>query len=206
MTTRSEGEMPETDIYDEHWNAHTHPEIEDQGLHVHAPDADWSVSFGMPMVLRHDDDLDIIGLMEFRGVAMNMRAAMEAQKEQTDLQEMTLAERQFTIIAYNADVMMIDSLLAVVDQGLVQHGVNPPCQLQTVDSSNIRSFGFVVIQAPDEPVPVSGVLYVAFSGGTLYRYEGVPIDTAQAFVEAPSKGTFFGAYIKTVGYNYTKVV
>jgi len=138
-------------------------------------------------------------------VAMNMRAAMEAQKETTDLEAMAPAERQFTIIAYNGDVMLIDSLLAVIDQALITHEINPPCQLQKVDSSNIRGFGFVVIQPPDQPVPISGTLYVAFNGGTLYRYDNVLIDTAQAFVEAPSKGEFFAAYIKS-NYEHTKVV
>ncbi len=217
MTTETEGAMDESggdiaaadDIWKDAWDAHTHPDLEDEGRHVHAPDADWQVSFGMPMVMRHADNLDIIGLMEFRGVAMNMRAAMEAQKEGTDLQELEAPERQFTIIAYNSDVMMIDSLLAVVDQALMQHEINPPCQLQRVESSNVRSIGYVAIQAPGEVTPRTGTLYVAFAGSKtspgLYRYEDVPMEVVNELVDADSKGSAFNRLIK-MNYQYEKVI
>ncbi len=205
ITPEGVDEDTRADVFKDAWNAHKHPELgDDVPPHMHAPDADWSLHFVVPMTFRHDDDLDIIELMEFRGVTMNMRAQMEVQRQSTSLEAMPKSERQFTILAYNMDAMFTDSLIEVVDQALKAHGIDPPCQLQIVDSSNIRSFGFVIVQAPDEPVPTSGVLYVAFKGGGLYRYVDVPLDAAQLFVEAESKGTFFHAYIKGE-YDFTKV-
>lgn len=201
--------MSTEDIYEDSWTAHTHEEITDPDgnvvPHVHAPESDWSVTFGIPMSFTHDDDLDVIELMEFRAMVMGMVARMEGQRTETDLRSRTVNEQQFAIIAYNADSILTQSLLAVIDQALLQQGVNPPCQLQPVDSSNIRSFGFVQVQEDGEEVPANGTLYVAFHGGTLYSYEGVLADTVQAFIEAESKGEFFGAYIRNAGYSFTKL-
>lgn len=197
------------------WNAHGHEELgEDAPWHVHAPDCDWAVSFGLPMTMRHQDNPDVISLMEFRGVVMNMRHEMERQRGETDLAMMEPAAAQFTVIAYNADVILTESLLAVVDQALAANGINPPCQLQQVESSNIRATGFVV------PVPESpngspakleenidfGTLYVAFHGGKLYRYDDVPLELAERFFEAESKGRFFNEFLKVGEFAYEQIV
>jgi len=196
----------DTDIYKDAWNAHTHPEDGDAGQtpHLHAPGSDWSVSFGIPMVLRHDDDIDVIELMEFKALTMGMVKTMTVQKESLSLESMPVAKQQFAIIANAADMMLADSLVAVIDQALISKGVTPPCLLQPIVSSNIRSFGFVVTQAPDEPVPSHGVLYIAFAGGGLYRYADVPWEVAQAMQETESRGSYFHEIIKG-NYDFEKV-
>ncbi len=210
MPTEDESGMEQEleDIYADAWRAHAHPEDgngEEPIPHVHAPGADWSVTFGIPMTMRHDDALDVIDLMEFRALVMGMVAVMTKQREELDLQNMELAKQQFAIIANAADMMLADSLVAVVDQALMSHGIDPPCQLQPVESSNIRSFGFVLVQAPEEIVPTEGVLYIAFVGGGLYRYAEVPTEVAQAMVEVESRGKYFHEIIKG-NYEFVKVV
>ncbi len=198
--------------YEEAWVPHGHEEFgEDAPFHVHGPEADWSVSFGMPMTMRHDDNPDIIGMMVFRGIVLNMRAAMEERRESTNLAAMGPQQQQFTVIAYNADVILTESLMAVIDQALAANGINPPCQLQEVESSNIQSIGFVMLepeslngQPPADPE--WGQLYIAFHGGTLYRYDDVPLELAEDLVAADSKGGFFHAYLKDGEYAYEKVI
>ncbi|MEV6328492.1 KTSC domain-containing protein [Streptomyces sp. NPDC051909] len=58
---------------------------------------------------------------------------------------------------------------------------------QPVHSSNLRSVAY------DE---VGWVLEVAFHGGRLYRYDGVPPQVHAALMAAPSKGTFLARFIK----------
>ena len=64
-----------------------------------------------------------------------------------------------------------------------------------VESSNIESIGY------DEETKE---LVVEFKGGQLYLYENVPPLIYKKFLEAESKGRFFGANIKQV-FGYRKV-
>lgn len=202
-----------TENQDEVWRPHEHEDRAEgePPFHVHGPEADWSVSFGMPMTMRHDDNPDIIGLMLFRGITMNMRQAMEESRLNTDIYGLGRQEAHFAVIAYNADIILTESLIAVVDQALAQNGINPPCQLQEIDSSNLRAIGYVGI-VPEEQTPngqdgqvVLGSLYVAFHGGSLYRYDDVPLELAEEFTETGSKGGFLATYIKDV-FQFEQVI
>lgn len=194
------------------WRPHGHEEFgPGEPMHVHGPESDWQVSFGMPMTMRHDDNPDIVEMMLFRGYTMNMRHAMEMARQSVDIWDMTRNEAHFKVIAFNADVILTESLMAVVDQALAGHGINPPCQLQEVESSNIRAIGYVGI-VPDDRTPngqehqeMKGSQYVAFNGGGLYRYDDVPIEIATEFVESESKGGFLATFIKDE-FQFEKVI
>jgi len=56
-----------------------------------------------------------------------------------------------------------------------------------VQSSNVKSVGY------DEP---SRTMHVEFRDGGVYEYSGVPPETHQALVSAPSVGTHLHAHIK----------
>jgi len=56
-----------------------------------------------------------------------------------------------------------------------------------VSSSVIRWYGFE---------PQSRTLEIEFQSGHVYRYDGVPPETAAALDEAGSKGRFFDYYIR----------
>lgn len=56
-----------------------------------------------------------------------------------------------------------------------------------VSSSVIRWYGFE---------PESRTLVIEFQSGHVYRYAGVPPETAAALAEAASKGRFFDSYIR----------
>jgi hypothetical protein len=43
---------------------------------------------------------------------------------------------------------------------------------------------------------LSHLLQVTFTTGRTYTYDGVPRDVYASFVNAPSKGQFFNAYIR----------
>ena len=44
--------------------------------------------------------------------------------------------------------------------------------------------------------PATKVLTITFTGGKTYDYYGVPKSVYEAFIAAPSKGTFYNDYIK----------
>ncbi len=56
-----------------------------------------------------------------------------------------------------------------------------------VSSSNVKSIGY------DEP---SRTMHVEFRDGGVYEYSGVPPETHQALVNAPSVGSHLHAHIK----------
>lgn len=69
-------------------------------------------------------------------------------------------------------------------------------ELKPVDSSQIQSAGYDA---------ATQTLAVRFhSGKSVYHYQGVPPDVAQAFDEAESKGRFLGASIKGQ-YDFEKI-
>lgn len=57
-----------------------------------------------------------------------------------------------------------------------------PPQLTPVESAAVAALGYDA---------ASRTLFVRFRSGGLYAYLDVPPETADAFVEAPSKGAFF---------------
>ena len=63
------------------------------------------------------------------------------------------------------------------------------------NSSNVRGIGF------DEEF---GKLFVLFRSDSLYVYYGVPRETAVAFVQSGSKGTYLNQHIKGT-YNYARL-
>lgn len=199
-------EVTTADVWMEAFDAHTHEEIEGGQLpHIHAPDCEWSVSIGLPIQLYHADELNVIEMMEFRALVQSMSASLLTGKQGTDLEAMTQAQRQFTVIAYNTDQLLAEALMDVTDKALQAAGISPPGQLQVIEgSSTIRSFGFVVVQDEDGTIAEAGVMYIAFKGGGLYRYTDVPGDVAAGMVQAASRGEYFHAVIKGV-YEYKKV-
>ncbi|HKE44224.1 MAG TPA: KTSC domain-containing protein [Steroidobacteraceae bacterium] len=54
-----------------------------------------------------------------------------------------------------------------------------------VQSSNLASIGYH-----------DGVLHIEFSSGTVYEYRDVPVELYEAFVDAPSVGKFYAAFIR----------
>lgn len=60
-------------------------------------------------------------------------------------------------------------------------------EMQQVQSSNITRIGFDA---------AAGKLYVEFTSGTLYEYEGIAPELFESFMKAESKGRFFGAEIR----------
>ena len=56
-----------------------------------------------------------------------------------------------------------------------------------VDSSAICSVGYD---------PASETLEVEFQSGNVYRYSGVPEEIYEDFLQARSKGRFFGTFIR----------
>jgi KTSC domain-containing protein len=68
-------------------------------------------------------------------------------------------------------------------------------EMVPVESSNLLAVGY------DEP---TATLYVAFKGGTLYAYDGVPPAAHTALMAAESKGKHLNAAVKGV-YPYRKL-
>jgi hypothetical protein len=64
-----------------------------------------------------------------------------------------------------------------------------------VDSVSIEAIGYDAD---------SQELFVRFVSGETYRYDGVPSTVAEAFLAAPSKGSYFNREIKPA-YQYAKV-
>ncbi len=62
-------------------------------------------------------------------------------------------------------------------------------QRQPVESSNIASIGY------DETIET---LEVEFNHGGIYQYQNVGQNIYEAFMDAPSKGEFFNAYVRDV--------
>jgi hypothetical protein len=62
-----------------------------------------------------------------------------------------------------------------------------PIAMRPVSSSNLTSLGHD---------PATRTLQVAFKGGDVYSYAGVPATTYQAMVDAESVGQFFNKNIK----------
>lgn len=58
---------------------------------------------------------------------------------------------------------------------------------QPVTSSNLASAGY------DQ---ASKTLEVEFTNGTVYSYAAVPVETYNAFLMAPSKGSYFSKFIR----------
>lgn len=210
----TESPLTEAELIEASWSGHNHDQPEGSDplpAHVHAVGADWAVSFGIPMTMVTDgDSLDVVQLMEFRTIIMGMAKRMEDNRHETDLSQRTVNDQQFAIIAYNVDTLLTQSLIAVVDKAIETAGIHPPCQLQPVESSNIRSFGFVQVQEPDTDItPDTGRLYVAFVSevgrSALWAYDDVPSALVQGFIGADSKGSYFQTIIKNGGFVATKV-
>jgi KTSC domain len=51
---------------------------------------------------------------------------------------------------------------------------------------------------------ISSILEIEFHSGKVYRYFGVPQQTHIELMSAGSKGGYFEAYIKSVGYSYQR--
>jgi hypothetical protein len=68
--------------------------------------------------------------------------------------------------------------------------------LVSVISSNLMAMGYD---------PNSGELQVQFRNGRIYSYQGVPPEIYDALINAPSKGTYFGYYIRRI-YAYTRIL
>ena len=73
-----------------------------------------------------------------------------------------------------------------------------------VESSNVRSIGFVQVENEDGETERHGYLYVAFHGGGLYRYSGFPVEEMDLFIESGSKGQFFQKRIRE-NYAFEKI-
>ena len=58
-------------------------------------------------------------------------------------------------------------------------------EMQPVRSSNVAAVGYE-----------DGVLYVEFTSGATYAYEGVDESTYQALAAAPSPGSYLNTHIK----------
>jgi len=65
----------------------------------------------------------------------------------------------------------------------------------TVVSSNLLSVGYDAN---------SQTLEIAFIGGGIYQYYGVPLSVFNGLMNAPSKGSYFANHIKN-SYRYQKV-
>jgi hypothetical protein len=66
-----------------------------------------------------------------------------------------------------------------------------------VDSTSIATMGYD---------PASGVLEIEFKeSGEVYRYFEVPVAAYEAFLEAPSKGTYLNQQFKKAGYRYERL-
>jgi hypothetical protein len=198
-------EFTTEELYEQSWEAHDHGD--ESPAHLHAVDADWSLGFQLQVNMVTEEKVDVVRLMEFRGLVMGMIERLENNKAHTSLSESSVNDQQFAILVYNIDAAFTDGLVNVIDKALIEQGVTPPCHLTKVDSSNIRSFGFVMVVADkDDEVPDRGTLYVAFHGDTLYAYEDVPVHEVDGFIAAESKGAYFQSAIRNGGYKFKKVV
>ena len=65
-----------------------------------------------------------------------------------------------------------------------------------VNSSNLASVGYDAS---------SNTLEVEFNHGGIYQYYNVPESIYNGLMNASSHGKYFDAYIKKVGYSYSKV-
>jgi hypothetical protein len=72
----------------------------------------------------------------------------------------------------------------------------PPVQRTAVSSSNLASVGYDA---------ASQTLEVAFLGGGIYQYFGVPAAVYHGLMSAASHGSYFDAHVKKGGYHYQKV-
>lgn len=66
---------------------------------------------------------------------------------------------------------------------------------QPVASSNLSSVGYDT---------GTEVLEIEFLDGSLYRYTGVPVTVYTGLMQAPSKGSYFFAHIRTT-YSYQQL-
>lgn len=190
---------------------HTHGDVERfaEQPHVHAPNADWSMKIATPMVIDFTEDVDPIDLMEFRYLVMVTLEQVRAELQAADLAEMTPAEAQFTVLAANVDILAAETMLQLVDRVLPDRGIIP-CHLQPVESSNIRSLGFVTEQSVDDVIEglemddLLGTLYVAFTNGSLYGYSEVPAGVASEILRDESHGAAFNRLVRST-YEFTKI-
>jgi hypothetical protein len=67
-----------------------------------------------------------------------------------------------------------------------------------VESSNLSRVAFV-------PADGTGVLYVEFGPGRIYRYAEVPADLHQELLDAESVGSFFSSMIRDE-YDTTRLI
>ena len=67
--------------------------------------------------------------------------------------------------------------------------------MELVTSSNVAAIGY-----EDD----TRCLFVRFNDGGLYRYEGVSLETYQAFMSAPSKGRFVWRQLRGK-YPYSRI-
>lgn len=66
-----------------------------------------------------------------------------------------------------------------------------------VSSSNLKAVGYE---------PITQKLQVAFLGGSLYEYSGVPAPVHAGLMAAGSHGTYFDRYIKNGSYPYRRIM
>ncbi|WP_203338773.1 KTSC domain-containing protein [Nocardioides limicola] len=63
-----------------------------------------------------------------------------------------------------------------------------------VVSSNLAEIGYE-----------GGILEVAFKNGSVYQYDGVPVEVHAGLMAAPSHGQYLDRFIKKGGYVYRRI-
>jgi len=68
--------------------------------------------------------------------------------------------------------------------------------LVSVISSNLMAMGYD---------PATGELQIQFRNGRIYSYQSVPPEIYDGLINAPSKGTYFGYYVRRI-YPYVRIL
>ncbi len=192
------------------WQVHEHDSHGDV-RHIHAGESSYSftVEQRIEIIPHLTSGVDVIDLMYFRGLVMGWALVVQDGKDSVDLDELEVYAQNFSIVTAYTDASLYQGLAQALDQMLPVLGIDPPCGLTRVESSNIAGAGYVSpedIDVPDdEEEGWAGALYVHFGGTSLYRYDGVEPHMAEAFWAAESQGSFLHSNIKSGKYPFEQI-
>lgn len=85
--------------------------------------------------------------------------------------------------------------MSTTDPTAAQAPERPPIPLEPVQSKQIKAIGY------DESTQTLAVEFTSGKGG-IYHYPNVALDTAQAFRQSESAGSFFWKHIKPLPFQH----
>lgn len=155
---------------------------------------DFNVGFEIEITV--DDDSDrgevAIAMMRLRGALINSLQMMQGGIfDLLSGGDFDPAMRLAVSTWGTGGRLMADGAIESIDNWLTENGL-PTVSLYEVESSNIAAMGW----ADPHDADVPAVAVVAFEGGSLYAYDGVPEDLFSEWWHADSVGKYLNTEIK----------